>query len=60
MTKKPVPNEQFMNWIDPLRFENTQLVWVDDTRTLVPLDQPEILTRNLRTFLADNSSPKGG
>lgn len=60
MTNKPVPNEQSMNWIDPLRFENTQLVWVDDTRTLVPLDQPEILTRNLRTFLADNSSPKGG
>ena len=113
MTKKPVPNEQFMSWIHPLRhdrkvrrdldkylrnvpkksqllewveqqrsfqgqvlivwarqdklmppshaerlanhFENTQLVWVDDTRTLIPLDQPEILTSHLRTFLADHS-----
>ena len=33
-------------------FENSQLVWVDDSRTLVPIDQPEILTDHLRRFLA--------
>ena len=25
-------------------FQNTQLVWIDDTRTLIPIDQPQILT----------------
>ena len=33
-------------------FQNTQLVWVDDSRTLIPIDQPKILTDHLRTFLA--------
>ena len=33
-------------------FENSQLVWVDDSRTLVPIDQPEVLTDHLRSFLA--------
>ena len=32
-------------------FENSELVWVDDSRTLIPIDQPEILTSHLRTFL---------
>ena len=33
-------------------FENTQLVWIDDSRTLIPIDQPKILTDHLHTFLA--------
>jgi pimeloyl-ACP methyl ester carboxylesterase len=33
-------------------FENSQLVWVDDSWTLIPIDQPEILTKHLRAFLA--------
>ena len=33
-------------------FENSQLVWVDDSRTLIPIDQPKILTNQLRKFLA--------
>ena len=33
-------------------FQNTQLVWVDDGRTLIPIDQPKILTDHLHTFLA--------
>ena len=33
-------------------FENSQLVWVDDSWTLIPIDQPEILTNHLRAFLA--------
>ena len=37
-------------------FENSQLVWVDDSRTLVPIDQPKILTNHLRTFLAAHIS----
>ena len=32
-------------------FETSHLVWVDDSRTLIPIDQPEILTNHLRTFL---------
>jgi len=31
---------------------NTQLVWVDDSRTLIPIDQPEVLTDHLHAFLA--------
>ena len=37
-------------------FENSQLVWVDDCRTLIPIDQPEILTDYLRRFLATQKS----
>ena len=33
-------------------FQNTQLVWVDDTRTLIPIDQPKVLTEHVLTFLA--------
>ena len=36
-------------------FQNTQLVWIDDTRTLIPIDQPEALTEHLRTFLTANT-----
>ena len=36
-------------------FENARLVWVDDSRTLVPLDQPRILTSHLRNFLDPSS-----
>ena len=31
--------------------QDTQLVWIDDSRTLIPIDQPEILTEHLRNFL---------
>ena len=109
MSKKRVPNEQFMSWIEPLRhnrrvrreldkylrsvpkkklllewaeqqrvftgpvlvvwaredklmppehavrlaehFENAELVWVDDSRTLIPIDQPEVLADHLERFL---------
>ena len=33
-------------------FQNAQLVWIDDSRTLTPIDQPQILTDHLRSFLA--------
>ena len=33
-------------------FQNTQLVWIADSRTLIPIDQPNTLTSHLRTFLA--------
>ena len=40
-------------------FENSKLVWVDNSRTLIPIDQPDILTDHIRTFLALNmSSPE--
>ena len=113
MSKKGVPDELFMSWIDPLRhdrevrrdlgkylrnapprkqllgwaeqqrsfrgpvlivwaredklmppahaerlaqhFENARLVWVDDSRTLIPIDQPEVLTHHLRSFLTSNT-----
>ena len=32
-------------------FENTELVWVDDSRTLIPVDQPEVLAAYLERFL---------
>ena len=32
-------------------YENSELVWVDDSRTLIPIDQPEILTAHLERFL---------
>ncbi len=32
-------------------FQNTQLVWIDDTRTLIPIDQPSLLTDHLQSFL---------
>ena len=109
LSKKGVPNDQFLGWIEPLRhdrkvrrdldkylgsvpkraqlldwaeqqraftgqvlvvwaredklmppehaerlvdfYENTELVWVDDSRTLIPIDQPEILTAHLERFL---------
>lgn len=31
-------------------FENTELVWITDSRTLIPIDQPEILTAHLVKF----------
>ena len=36
-------------------FENARLVWVDNSRTLIPIDRPEILTHHLCSFLAANS-----
>ena len=35
-------------------FENARVVWVDNSRTLIPIDQPEVLTHHLRSFLAAN------
>lgn len=115
LSKKRVPNEQFMSWIEPLRhdrrvrrdldkylrhvpkkdlllewaeqqrcftghvlvvwaredklmppehatrltehFEDAELVWVDDSRTLIPIDQPEALTTHLEAFLARTTTP---
>ena len=37
-------------------FENARLVWVDDSRTLIPIDQPEMLTNHLRSFLRMNTA----
>ena len=36
-------------------FQNTQLVWIDDSRTLIPIDQPQMLTDHLHTFLATHT-----
>ena len=33
-------------------FNNTRLVWIDDGRTPIPIDQPKTLTDHLHTFLA--------
>ena len=32
-------------------FDNAELVWVDDSRTLIPIDQPEALAAHLEGFL---------
>ena len=37
-------------------FENSKLVWVDNSRTLIPIDQPDILTDHIRKFLDINTS----
>ena len=37
-------------------FGNARLVWMDACRTLVPIDQPEILTDHLRLFLRPNNA----
>lgn len=37
-------------------FDNAQLVWIEDSRTLVPIDQPEILAEHLRAFLDVNAA----
>ena len=36
-------------------FENTQIAWIDDSRTLIPIDQPESLTACLREIVAADS-----
>ena len=109
LSKKRVPEEQFLSWIEPLRcdpkirrvldkylrsvpktaqlldcaeqqrafagrvlavwaredklmppgyarrladsFENSELVWLEDSWTLIPIDQPEVLTAHLKRFL---------
>ena len=33
-------------------FQNTQLEWIDDSRTLIPINQPQTLTDRLHTFLS--------
>ena len=37
-------------------FPNTQLVRIDDSRTLILIDQPEVLIDHLRTFLGADAS----
>ncbi len=37
--------------------DNAELVWVDDSRTLIPIDQPEALTAHLEEFLARTTTP---
>ncbi|MDE0450296.1 MAG: alpha/beta hydrolase [Gammaproteobacteria bacterium] len=37
-------------------FPNAELAWIDDSRTLIPIDQPEILTGHLRRFLDAHTS----
>ena len=32
-------------------FENAELVWIDNSRTLIPIDQPEVLAAHLASFL---------
>ena len=114
MSKKRVPDELFLSWIEPLRrdprirrdldkylrsvpskhqllnwaeqqrafkgqvlvvwaredklmpakhaqrlaehFEFAELVWVDDSRTLIPIDQPEVLTGHLKRFLDQHAT----
>ena len=36
-------------------FENAELVWVDDSRTLIPVDQPEVLMAHLELFLEQHA-----
>ena len=36
-------------------FENARRVWVDDSRTLIPVDQPEVLAHHLCSFLTSNT-----
>jgi len=38
-------------------FPNAELAWVDNSRTLIPIDQPEILTGQLRRFLDAHTLP---
>ena len=37
-------------------FEHAELVWVDDSRTLIPIDQPEVLTGHLKRFLDQHAT----
>lgn len=41
-------------------FQHAQLVWIDDSRTLIPIDQPEALIDHLRAFLAPHTWPRRG
>lgn len=36
-------------------FQNTQITWIDDSYTLIPIDQPELLADHLRAFLATHT-----
>ena len=36
-------------------FQNTHLVWIDDSRTLIPIDQPTVLTDHLHIFVGTNT-----
>jgi len=41
----PEHGESLAEW-----FENTELVWVDDSNTLIPIDQAEVLTAHHQRF----------
>ena len=36
-------------------FANAELVWVEDSRTLIPIDQPEVLSAHLERFLEQHA-----
>ena len=36
-------------------FKNAELVWVEDSRTLIPIDQPEVLSAHLARFLGQHA-----
>ena len=42
----PEHAERLAEW-----FEHTELVWVDDSSTLIPIDRPDALTAHLERFL---------
>lgn len=37
-------------------FEISELVWVDDSRTLIPIDQPEALIAHLNEFPSEHAT----
>ena len=47
----PEHAERLADW-----FENTELVWVDDSATLIPIDQPEVLATHLERFIGPPQS----
>ena len=40
-------------------FQNTQVVWIDDSYTLIPIDRPQALTDHLKMFLEAHLPPSG-
>ena len=44
--------ERLAEHVDNAELDNAELMWVDDSRTLIPIDQPEVLATHLERFLA--------
>ncbi|WP_446459271.1 alpha/beta fold hydrolase [Streptomyces rochei] len=58
LTKRPVPDAVVDGWLRPRPplaelLPQGRLVEIEDTRTLIPEDQPELLASLLREFIAD-------